>query len=77
VVPADPDVPASADHAFEGLGAANREALDATHQRLRIVAVDHEVQVVGLHREVHDPERDLMRRRERVADAGVDSQRAK
>jgi len=52
---------------MRGVGHANREALHASRERLLVVGLDDEVQVVRLHREVHHAKARLLAHGNRVA----------
>ena len=56
----------AAEHAVDRLGEPRREALHATDERWLAVRLDDQVHVVGLDREVHDPEYPFAAGRERA-----------
>jgi hypothetical protein len=65
MVAARPDVPAPAERSVDGLRAADGEPLNSADQRIRLVALDDEMDVIRLHGEVNDAKRDLVRGSER------------
>ena len=54
-----PNAAAPADGAIDGLGAASGQALQASDEGDRVIALDDEVNVISLDREVDDAERGL------------------
>jgi hypothetical protein len=60
VIATVPDVPPPTDGTIDRLGATGGQALQASDEGDRVVALDDEVNVIGLHREVDDAERVLV-----------------
>jgi len=60
VIATAPDVAAPADGTIDGLGAAGGQALQPPHEGHRMIALDDEVNVIALDREVDDAEGGLV-----------------
>src|SRR5450432_2170603 len=60
VIATAPDAAAPADGPIDGLGAASGQALHAPHEGHRMIALDDEVNVIALDREVDDAEGGLV-----------------
>lgn len=69
VIAVRPDGATPGPNAVHGERAPAREALDSSDERTAGVSLDQEVQMVGLHREVEDPERCAARQRQRSDEA--------
>jgi hypothetical protein len=67
VIATAPDPPAPTGGAVDGLGAPSRQPLQPAHERGRLVALDDEMDVIALHREMNDAERGFGGSRERSA----------
>jgi len=72
VIPVAPDAPSAAEGAVDRPRHADDEAPEAAAERLRVVGLDDEVEMVVLHSEMEDPKAIVGGRGERTQDGRED-----